>query len=179
MAKSVGKLLSVKGASAVLLQANLPLAFGMFLVLSVLSGCGAGNGNGLDRNGQPISRASVAIPLGPTLASIQANIFTPTCAVAGCHRGASPPQGLLLDSAVNSAASLIGIVSPQDRTLIRVRSGMPDISFVIQKLEGKPDVAAILRGEQLVGDQMPQSGPYLPQATIDVVRLWITEGAKP
>jgi hypothetical protein len=47
--------------------------------------------------------------------------------------------------------------------------GDPDGSFIIQKLEGRP--------APLLGDQMPQGGPYLDQSTIDVIRQWIKDGA--
>jgi hypothetical protein len=129
-------------------------------------GCGAGSGEGLDENGQPLPPGGSAVALTPTLASIQANVFTPTCAVAGCHGGAAAQQGLRLDAGF-SAASLINVASPRDPTLIRVIPGDPSGSFLIHKLEGT----------QTLGDRMPQGGPYLPQSTIDVIRQWIADGA--
>ena len=158
-----------------LLHNKLRHAFSMFVVLGVLGGCGAGSGVGLDQNGQPIvsgtsgtdSAGAAAISLGPTLASIQANVFTPNCAQSGCH-GNAPQQGLRLDSVANSTASLVNIASPRDSNLVRVRPSLPNASFLIQKLEGT----------QTLGDRMPQGGPFLPQSTIDVVRLWIVNGAK-
>jgi hypothetical protein len=45
--------------------------------------------------------------------------------------------------------------------------GDPDNSYLVQKLEG---TAA-------VGGRMPQGGPFLDQATIDLVRQWISDGA--
>ena len=151
-----------------LVQNKLRHAFGMFVVLSVLGGCGAGDGTGLDQNGQPIGNGSGTIPLAPTLASIQANVFTPSCSQSGCH-GNAPAQGLRLDSVANSTATLINIASPRDSTLVRVVPGSPDSSFLIQKLEGT----------QTLGDRMPQGGPSLPQSTIDFVRQWIANGANP
>jgi len=61
---------------------------------------------------------------------------------------------------------LVGIASSQDAGTLRVNPGNPDLSYLIQKLEG-PGAA---------GGQMPPSGP-LPQADIDVIRQWITDGA--
>ena len=145
-------------------------AFCMFAVVSVLGGCGAGSGVGLDQNGQPIVSGSGDLSLGPTLASIQQNVFTPNCAQSGCH-GNGPQKGLRLDSVANSAATLINIPSPSDSNLVRVRPGSPDTSFLIQKLQGTPT--------PLLGDRMPQGGPFLQQSTIDVVRLWITNEANP
>lgn len=59
--------------------------------------------------------------------------------------------------------------SPRAAELVRVVPGNPDASFIIQKLEGT----------QALGERVPLFGPYLPQATIDVVRLWILNGAQP
>jgi len=140
---------------------------GIAIALLALAGCGAGTGEGLDQNGQPISSGVGATPLAPTLASIQVNVFSAYCEV--CHRGAAAPQGLQLEPGL-SGGNLINVHSPQDPTLmlIRVIPGNPDASFLIQKLEGT----------QTLGDRMPLGGPpYLPQSTIDVVRQWIQDGA--
>ena len=56
-------------------------------------GC-AGNGKGLDQNGQPIG--SGGSPGGPVTAdfqSIQANVFTPICSVCHVGAGARPGEG--------------------------------------------------------------------------------------
>jgi len=135
-------------------------------VALALVGCGAGSGEGLDQNGQPLSPGTAATPLAPTLASIQVNVFSVRCAVPGCHGGPTAQQGLRLDPGF-SAGNLINVASPRDATLIRVIPGNPDASFIIQKLEGT----------QTLGDRMPLFGPYLPQTTIDVIRQWIQDGA--
>jgi len=107
-----------------------------------------------------------SVALGPTLASIQANVFSVNCAIPGCHGGGTVQYGLRLDPGF-SAGNLINVASPRDANLIRVIPGNADGSFIIQKLEGK----------QTLGDQMPQFGPYLPRSTIDVIRQWIQNGA--
>lgn len=101
----------------------------------------------------------------PTFSAIQANVFTPTCATAGCHAGGSPAANLNLEAA-NSYAQLVGIASTQDAGVQRVNPGNPDMSYLVTKLEG-PGAA---------GGQMPPSGP-LPQSEIDVIRQWILDGA--
>ena len=138
-----------------------------------LAACGGGSGEGLDANGQPLSSASgsasgssSAAPLAPTLTSIQANVFSVNCAISGCHGGGTVQFGLSLDPGF-SAGNLINVASPQDATLIRVIPGNPDGSLLIRKLEGT----------QTVGIQMPAFSPPLPQATIDVIRHWILNGA--
>jgi len=135
--------------------------------LGALSACAAGNGEGLDANGQPIG----AVPppnqtLTATFASIQANIFTPIC--TKCHAGAGAPEGLQLD-AQHSYSLLVGVPSTESPGVLRVKAGDPDSSYIVQKLEGAPGI---------VGARMPFQGPYLAQSTIDVVRQWITNGAQ-
>lgn len=108
--------------------------------------------------------------LTPTLDSIQANILAPTCAVSGCHSGPPGPDlptGMDLSSTDASFASLVGVDSLQVPAINRVSSGDADNSYLIQKLEG---TAA-------AGGRMPQGGPFLDQATVDVIRVWIDNGA--
>lgn len=136
--------------------------------LTSLAGCGGGSGEGLDENGRPLASGGGPAVLQPTLASIQANVFSPSCAIPGCHGGGSVQQGLRLDPGF-SATNLVNVASPRDANLIRVVPGNPNASFIIQKLEGR----------QTLGDRMPQFGPYLSQPTIDVIRQWILLGAPP
>jgi hypothetical protein len=139
---------------------------GIAALMLVLGACGAGTGEGLDQNGQPLAAGGGPAPLAPTLASIQTNVFSVNCAIPGCHGGGTVQYGLRLDPGF-SAGNLINVASPRDANLIRVIPGNPDGSFIIQKLEGT----------QTLGDRMPQFGPYLPQSTIDVIRQWIQDGA--
>ena len=135
------------------------------LVCCVIVGCSAGSGEGLDISGRPLSEGG-DLPLAPTLASVQANVFNPSCIV--CHAGANAPQGLRLDAA-NSFTNLVGVSSREDSSFFRVSPGNPDRSYLIHKLEGTASV----------GEQMPFGGPPIPQSTIDFVRQWITDGALP
>lgn len=96
---------------------------------------------------------------------IQASVFTPDCATSGCHAGGNPSAGLNLEEA-NSYAMLVGIQSSQDAGLQRVEAGDPGNSYLVQKLEGTASS----------GQQMPPGAP-LPQAEIDVIRQWISDGA--
>ena len=131
-------------------------------------GC-AGSGAGLDMNGQPLSSAPNSAPgaLTPDFASIQQNVFTPIC--TRCHAGANAPEGLQLDAA-HSYAMLVNVSSAEVGSLLRVDPGNPDASYLILKLQGSNGI---------VGQQMPLNGPYLSQATIEVIRQWITDGAAP
>lgn len=133
-------------------------------------GAGPGYGDGGDDggddgdDGDDGSGGDDGDTLMATLDSIQDNVFTPIC--TECHTGGSAPQGLRLEEGV-SYGMLVNVASTEVPSLLRVDPGDPDDSYLIQKLEG---TAA-------VGDRMPLGGPYLPQADIDVIRQWITDGA--
>jgi hypothetical protein len=139
------------------------------MAAALLGGC-AGNGMGLDANGNPIGLGSSAPSSAPAalsadFQSIQDNIFTPIC--TKCHIGADAPEGLQLDQA-HSYALLVGVPSAEVPTTLRVKPGDPTDSYIIQKLTNAPGI---------VGMQMPYGGPYLAQSTIDVIAQWITNGA--
>ena len=135
------------------------------LAAAALYGC-AGNGNGLDSNGNPITAGSGSSGvLTADFQSIQDNVFTPIC--TKCHIGAGAPQGLQLDAG-HSYALLVGVPSSEQPAVLRVAPGQPDNSYIIRKLQDTPGIS---------GQQMPYGGPYLPQSTIDVIRQWITNGA--
>lgn len=92
-------------------------------------------------------------------------MFTPIC--TQCHIGAGAPVGLQLD-AQNAFSKLVGVPSVEKSGVLRVAPGNPSQSYLIQKLEGAPGI---------VGGRMPLGGPFLPQATIDVIAQWISNGA--
>ena len=106
------------------------------------------------------------VVLGPTLDQIQAVVFTPAC--ASCHTGVGAilPGSMNLSNADASLANLVNIDSVNEPGIFRVVAGDPDNSYLIDKLEGTHTVGGI----------MPPTG-MLPQATIDEIRQWITDGA--
>jgi Big-like domain-containing protein len=137
-----------------------------------LVGC-AGNGNGLDANGNPIgSGGGTTAPPGgggggvsADFQSIQDNIFTPIC--TQCHIGASAPEGLQLDAA-HSYALLVGVPSAEKPNVQRVKPGDAANSYIIQKLTGAAGI---------VGNQMPLNQSPLPAAQITAIQQWIANGA--
>ena len=146
-----------------------PISYTALALCSLLIAACAGNGEGLDANGRPVgSGGSPPPPLSADFASLQANIFTPICSV--CHVGGGAPEGLRLDAA-NSYNLLVGVPSTEVPSVLRVKPGDPDNSYIIQKLEG----------HATVGVQMPfgcpTSQPCLPSTTIAFIRQWITDGA--
>lgn len=136
--------------------------FVLALLAGTIAGCGGGSG--------PAASSQPPLPppppLSATFSSIQANVFTPSCATAGCHAPGNPPLGLILDEA-SSYMLLVGVDSGQVAGLKRVQPGNPDASYLVRKLEGSAGA----------GGQMPLDQAPLPQATIDVIRQWITDGA--
>jgi methionine-rich copper-binding protein CopC len=137
------------------------------LVAAAMAGC-AGNGQGLDANGNPVTPGGGGtVPLSADFQALQDNIFTPIC--SKCHIGGGAPEGLQLDAA-HSYALLVGVPSTEQPNVLRVDPGNPDSSYIIRKLMDTPGIS---------GAQMPFGGPYLPQSTINFIRQWITNGAPP
>ena len=139
----------------------------LFLPLWILlvAGCTPGSGKGLDANGRPIGEAPDPGD-EPTLANIQARIFTPIC--TACHIGAGAPQGLRLDEA-NAFNDLVNVSAQEVGGLLRVDPFNPEDSYLVQKIEGTASVGA----------QMPFGGPPLPDEDIVLIRDWIFDGALP
>ncbi|MCG8368944.1 MAG: hypothetical protein MJA32_00365, partial [Proteobacteria bacterium] len=107
---------------------------------------------------------------GPTLDELQAAVFGPTCATAGCHTGPTGnvlPGGMDLTDADASFNALVGVTSIQEPSLSRVAAGDPDNSYLVQKVEGTASTGA----------RMPLGRPALDQSTIDDIRRWISDGA--
>jgi hypothetical protein len=135
------------------------------LSVACASGC-AGNGDGLDQNGQPITPGSMTGgAIQPTLESLEENVFTTICSI--CHLGAGAPEGLHLDAA-HAYNARVGVPSAEEPSFLRVNPGNPDSSYMILKIENAPGIE---------GSQMPLNLPPLPQATMDAMRQWVANGA--
>ena len=80
-------------------------------------------------------------------------IFQSSCAKSGCHNAASREEGYVLDSYAGIMKK--GIVK-----------GNPSASKIYQSIIGTPGV-----------DRMPQVGPSLPDASIQLIKRWIAAGA--
>jgi hypothetical protein len=108
------------------------------------------------------------------LGRIQTEIFSPTCAAEGCHvlGGAGP---MPLTDAGTSYQSLVGVLADNGMARSagkkRVVPGHPEQSFLLRKLTRQLEY-----GE---GDPMPQNAPPLTGEQIELIRLWISQGAAP
>jgi hypothetical protein len=114
---------------------------------------------------QIVSECNDAVLAGlqSKLSSIQQYVFTPYCALAGCH-GAVAPQHELNLSSGSSYSGLVDVTSHEDGVLKRVAAGNSAQSWLMKKLKGD--------GTTL----MPPTG-QLSQAMIDTVAAWIDAGA--
>lgn len=107
-------------------------------------------------------------PIQVTFSSIQTNIFNQNCVLSGCHLGGSAPLGLDLSEGV-SYNLLVNVASGEVPSLMRVKPGDPENSYLVHKIEGRPSI---------VGDRMPRGRPDpLAPEEIQAIRDWISEGA--
>jgi len=103
----------------------------------------------------------------PTLTQLQTEVFTPSCAVSGCHTGGSPPQGLNL-SAGQTFGNTVNVPASEVPSLDRIEPGDPDASYLVRKVEGTASV----------GGRMPLGGPPLSNSQIQAIRDWVSAGAE-
>jgi hypothetical protein len=101
--------------------------------------------------------------LQATLSSIQDNIFTPKCAISGCHQGTNasgnPPMSLEAGRARNNLVN----VTSRTYNKPRVTRGNANNSVLYLKVIG----------DNSVGARMPQVGAPLSQAETDTIKAWI------
>ena len=114
---------------------------------------GSDSGNGDTGNDPNLTSA--------TFTAVQQEVFTPTCAISGCHNGSQAPN-LSVGVAFNN---IVDVQSSQG--LDYIEPGNPDISYLVQKLEGTG----------IAGLRMPRGGTALSVAAIDSIKAWVTDGA--
>ena len=105
-----------------------------------------------------VSLDAVAIDID----DVQSQVFTPSCALSGCHNGAQTPNlssGVAFDSIVN-------VPSTQQPGVFLVSPFNPNNSYIVHKIEGTG-----------LGSRMPFGRPPLSSANIQLIRDWISEGA--
>lgn len=105
-------------------------------------------------------------PFPSTFEAIQANVFTPSCALSFCHGAAMSANMDLREGA--AYASIVNVASVEFPDWDRIEPFNPDASYMICKLEACPN---------LIGQQMPLIGGPLDQSVIDVIRAWVLSGA--
>ena len=130
--------------------------------LAGLSGC-AGDGSQIPDTTGPLICAQVE----PRLSCIQQFVFTPTCAVSGCHDIGSQSAGLVLEEGL-SHSNLVSVASSEVSSLFRAEPNNPDDSYIVIKLEGTDP--------RIMQAQMPLLGS-VTSADIQAIRDWIANGA--
>jgi len=158
---------------------DIPLARLLISVCAaaLLVGCGPGNGQGLDENGNLITLPDGGDTGGgpgasgnpnATLSWLQSNVFGAVC--TQCHTGAGAPLGVNWSTGPDSCSN-IGRASGEIPTMDEIVSGDSAASYVIWKVDG-----AGPNGEAIVAAQMPLSNPPLTVDVIQNMRDWIDDG---
>jgi len=111
-------------------------------------------------------------PVPVTLTQLQTQIFTPIC--SGCHTGIGTTlPGVQNLTNGHTFASVVNVPSIEQPTLDRVKANDPVNSYLIHKIEG----AAGITGSRMPLGCGSVANPCLDQATIDLVKAWISQGA--
>lgn len=100
-----------------------------------------------------------------TFSRVQAEVFTPSCALSGCHSGASPTAGQ--DLSAGKAYSQTVNVRSEQSTRLRIAPGDPDASYLISKVRGDATIT---------GSRMPLGGA-LPPERVNLLVDWVRRGA--
>ena len=104
----------------------------------------------------------------PTLASIQAHVFSPIC--TECHVPGGPGPMPLTSEAV-SYQSLVNAQSIEMPPMLRVDPGDAEASYIVHKIQGRASI---------VGDRMPPPPrSMLTGEQIAAIEEWIDSGAAP
>ncbi|MCL4807768.1 MAG: hypothetical protein KJ062_08220 [Thermoanaerobaculia bacterium] len=101
-----------------------------------------------------------------TFSRVQGEVFTPSCALSGCHAGPAPTSGMDL-SAGRSYSQIVGVAAVGSARL-RVAPGDVSGSYLVSKIRGDATIA---------GGRMPLGGPYLSPDREQLVVDWIRRGA--
>jgi uncharacterized protein (TIGR03118 family) len=130
-----------------------------------------GDGNVGSSPAVSVTVANTTVPQ-VTLTQLQTQIFTPICSV--CHTGVgSSLPGVQNLTAGHTFSNIVNVASIEQPSLLRIKPNDPTNSYLLQKIEGAPGIS---------GSRMPlgcgsNSDPCLDQATIDLVKTWISQGA--
>ena len=113
-----------------------------------------------DAFGQDVGQLSVE-----DLETRVADLFGRSCARAGCHAGPVPQQGMDLSPDL-FYASTVNEPSQERPDLMRVHPGRPDLSYLLMKVKGDPEIAGV---------QMPLIGDKLTEDEVRTIEAWISK----
>jgi hypothetical protein len=120
------------------------------------------------------SRTLNIVATGVSYATSIRSLLNTTCAGAGCHGINNPMQGLRLNTD-SSYKYLFNRAATELPAMKRVNAFHPDSSYMIHKIQGTQSTVGG------AGVRMPEGCPgtraCLPDATINLIRNWILQGA--
>jgi len=105
-------------------------------------------------------------PPDATFTRVQGEVFSVSCALSGCHSGSSPTGGMNLSAGV-AYGNIVLVPSTERADLDRIQPGEPDLSYLVKKIRGDPDI---------VGSPMPLIGT-ITSAQRQLVIDWVRRGA--
>ena len=140
----------------------------LFLFTLIAVGCGSSGGGG--GGGNDSTGGMLPTTIEPSIVSIQNLVFTPKCALSGCHTGPNPQNGLDLTMG-GATDNLVNVPATWDANFLRVEAGNPDDSYLYMKLIGDP---------RIQGEPMPKCQPQpgcawiaLPADELTAIFDWI------
>jgi hypothetical protein len=132
--------------------------FGVALLIFLLQiGCSS------DSPLEPINQKPPSNIKMSKFSNLQKNVFNNSCAVSGCHVLPNP-QAFLLLSTGNAYSNLVNVNSTQRQSMLRVKPGDSNNSWLMKKLRAEGTTV------------MPPNG-QLSAALIDSIARWIDLGA--
>ena len=146
------------------------------LMLSGLAAC-AGSGDGGGTAPRACTPTAPCEP-APDPASvsfrnnIQPMIFTPSCALGGCHDAVSSTQALNLSTGA-AYRQLVNVRSTEQRNLKRVLPGDPDASYLVRKIENAMGITGTIMPQGCDTGVGLNGAPCLTADQIQAVRTWI------
>jgi hypothetical protein len=140
-------MISLRGAVPILLSFSLALS---------AAACGGGGGGGGGDGCTAITDTS--------LTNLQAQIFTPNCALTSCHGAPTHAESQDLSDG-HTFTSTVGVASLEQPSLMRVKPSDHANSFLFQKINLPTSATS-----------MPPFQP-LCQEKIDAIQAWIDAGA--
>jgi hypothetical protein len=148
----------------------------LVLALTLIVGCAGGGSDGDGGGGGP--RGCRCDPPGCPTVSFAGNIqpiFNRSCATSSQCHGPNGAQGLDL-TAGNSIGNTVNVRSTQIGRRVLIRPGVPDESYLLQKITGQGGIAGALMPLGCPGN--PTGGAVCPPPDeVNAVEQWITECA--
>ena len=148
----------------------------LLLALALLVGCAGGGSDGDGGGGGP--RGCRCDPPGCPTVSFARNIqpiFNRSCATSSQCHGPNGAQGLDLTTG-NSIGNTVNVRSTQIPRRVLIRPGVPDESYLLQKITGQGGIAGVLMPQGCPGNPIGGAVCPLPDE-VNAIEQWITECA--